>query len=311
MLGRWSLLDVLSDEEENGKITNLELVHWVNESDSLRGQALSDGHRPEKIYQTFDDLYASILEHGPLVVASSKVDAIFFTPSGMFDGHLIALRMSGRNVRRFLIRSDHFDDLFGTVSSCINHVLSNNVPECAVELKHLHDLADELGLSADAVDPSRDVNRMEVDIIAALQLLKVLEAAIEDDEARRAIFEIGFSVGRLFSSVQNYATLAPDAVKAREYERSYAERGKKGKSKDRKQERLEHLFKHLVDLCTSNAALSRLKPLDVAKLALQDASKENPKLWSQGGGQLEQYLTIFASDPHYRATYYSIFGKTG
>jgi hypothetical protein len=152
---------------------------------------------------------------------------------------------------------------------------------------------------------------MEIDILAALQLLKVLDACFEDDEARREIFEIGFSVGRIFSSAQNYATLEPDAVKAQAYERSYAERGKKGKSKDRKIERVEHLFGHIVGLAATNAALSRLKPLDVARLALEDASKENPKLWSQGGGQLEQYLTVFASDPEYRATYYSIFGKTG
>ena len=304
-------MGVSSDDEENGKIQNLELVHWVDESESMRGQALRDGHRPEQVYETFDELYASILEHGPLVVPTNKVDIVFFAPSGVFDGHIIALRQSGRNVRRILIRSDHFDDLFGTVSGCIDHVLSNNVPECALELKHLHDLADELGLSADAVDASRDVSRMEIDIIAALQLLEVLDVSFVDDESRRAIFEIGFSVGRLFSSAQNYATLEPDAIKAQNYERSYAERGKKGKSKDRKRERLDHLFVHIIELTSTNAALSRLRPLDVAKLAFEDAAKEKPKLWSQGGGQLEQYLTVFASAPKYRQTYYSIFGKTG
>ena len=299
------------EKETTLEIENLELVHWVEEKDSVRGHAIESGKRIDTPYSGFDELYAAILKEGPLICANDMVDICFFTPSGEFDGHIIAIRQSGRNVRRFLVRSDHFEDLFGSVQGCIDHIMSNNVPECAVELKHLHDLATARGLVADNFDPDRRYDRMEIDIVAALQLLDVLDASFGGDESRQAIFEIGFSVGRLFSSAQNYATLEPDAAKAASYEKSYVDRGKKGKSKDRKKERMEHLFSHIVELVKTNAALSRLKPIEVAKLALEDASSENPKLWSQGGGQLDQYLTEFASDPAFQATYYSIFGKTG
>ena len=299
------------ESKEDETIENLELVHWVEEKDSMRGQAAKNGKRVTKPYKDFDELYSSILEHGPLVCATDLADVCFFTPCGEFDGHIIAVRQSGRNVRRILVRSDHFDELFGTVQNCINHVLSNNVPECAIEMKHLHDLAEALDISTDIVDSDEPAGRVEVDVLAALQLLEVLDECFEDSEERQAVFEIGFSVGRLFSSAQNIVTLEPDAAKAARYEDSYVERGKKGKSKVRRLERMEHLFAHLVDLTAANEALSRLKPIEVAKLALEDASKENPKLWTQGGGQLEKYLTTYASDPKYKEIYYSIFGETG
>lgn len=302
----------ISDEHNNvDEIDNLELAHWVSEENSMRGQALKYGKRPDKRYQGFDDLYSAILEHGPLVVTTNRADLTLFTPCGEFDGHIIAIRQSGRNVRRILVRSDRFEDMFGSVENCISHLLSNNVPECAVELKHLHAVAKAYGLSGSEVDPSRSYGRLEVDIVAAIQLLDLLENCFDDDEDTNAIFEIGFSVGRLFSSAQNLATLEPDAAKAQKYEESYVERGKKGKSKDRKRERIDHLFEHLVALVAANSALSRLKPIEVAKLALEDASNEKPMLWSQGGGQLEQYLTVFASDPKYQAYYYKIFRETG
>lgn len=144
-----------------------------------------------------------------------------------------------------------------------------------------------------------------------MQLLHTLDGLSEGQEKYSFEFELGYCVGRLFSSAQNLATLEPDAVRAEEYKESYRERGKKGKSQDRKGARLDHLFACITDLVAQNPALSRLKPIDVAKLAIHDAAIQNPGLWTQGRGQLEQYLTCYASEPKYRIRYRDLFPKTG
>lgn len=304
-------MSISSEDDPTSEAPNLEMVHWVEEENSFRTVALNEGHKPAAGYQSFEELYEAIITHGPLVVPTDMVDAIFIAPTGKFDGHLIAIRHSGRMVRRMLIRSDEFGAAYGTVQNCINHVLSNNIPECSVELKHLEDLAEEYGLATEGFVPNAPVARVEVDIIAALQLMEIFNEHFGEHQNSFEIFELGFSVGRLFSSAQHGMTLEPDAVRAREYQRSYAERGKKGKSKDRREARLDDLFEHIVALVDENSALSRLKPIEVAKLAFDDAKKQRPALWSQGGGQLESYLSTFASDPSYAKQYYRMFPKTG
>jgi len=293
------------------QIRDLELADWVDEESSLRGLALKDGLRVREPYKSFRELYDAIIEHGPLLYATSIADAIFVAVSGPFDGHILAIRHSGRNVRRFLVREDLFEEQYGSFSNCLDHILSNNAVDCEIELKHLFDMADKLQISPSKFDPKRDYSRLEVDIVAALQLMQVLDKVNGTEGVYSSEFEIGFCVGRLFSSAQNLATLEPDARKAREYEESYKERGKKGKSRDRKEARLDHLFKCLEHLISQNPALSRLKPLDVARLACQDAASQNPNLWTQGRGQLEHYLTCFASEPKYSKAYYELFPETG
>lgn len=293
------------------KIRDLELINWVDEESSMRGMAQSDGLSVSELYVSFQDVYAAILAHGPLVSASAKVDVMFFAVSGFFDGNIVAVRQSGRNVRRFLVREDLFDERYGSFQNCLDHIRSNNAVDCEVELKHLYDMAEALNLSATGIDPARDYDRLEVDVTAALQLLHILDEHTEKDGAYSFDFELGYCVGRLFSSAQNLVTLEPDARKAKEYEQSYRERGKKGKSQDRKDARLDHLFACIERLVEQNPALSRLKPLDVAKLACQDAMSQNPELWTQGSGQLEQYLTCFASEPKYRKSYRNLFPETG
>jgi hypothetical protein len=246
-----------------------------------------DGLPVREPYESFQELYAAIIEHGPLLYASSIADVILEAVSGQFDGHIVAIRHSGRNVRRFLVREDLFEEEYGSVLNCVYHLLSNNAVDCEVELKHLKEMADKLQLSASKIDPKKVYSRLEVDLTAALQLLQFTEEFGEKDGSYSPDFEIGYCVGRLFSSAQNLVTLEPDALKAREYEKSYKERGKKGKSRDRKDARLDHLFKCLEDLVLQNPALSRMKPLEVAQLACQDAVSQNPNLWTQGRGQLE------------------------
>lgn len=296
--------------EEPDDIENLELVHWCDYEDSVRFFAFEKGIRVEKTYQTFAELYDAILENGPLVIGTDMVDIILFAVYGKFDGGLIAVRQSGRNIRRFLIERDSFEQLYGSVERCVDRLMSNNAVDCKIEVKHLRDYATKLGLSTNFV-PDRPCSRMEVDVFAATQLLNGFDRYFSHDAEKADAFELGYSVGRLFSSIQALATLEPDAIKAGEYEQSYRERGKKGKSKSRKVERLNQLFKHIVQLVDANPAFSRLKPLEVAKLALIDAANESPSLWTQGKGQVEEYLVTFASDKKYMKEYRRIFPKTG
>ncbi|MEO1407632.1 MAG: hypothetical protein AAFV54_14245, partial [Pseudomonadota bacterium] len=293
------------------EIPDLEMIHWVPEEDSPRHMAISEGFRVERQYVSFDELYRAILRHGPLFVCHEQVDIIFTAVGGDYDGHIVAIRQSGRNIRRILIQSHLFEIEFGNFQGCISHIASNNAVGVEVELKHLWDMAKKLDLDPSKVDAERSYNRLEIDVFAALQLYRLAESMIEGDERAECIFKLGFGVGRLFSSAKNIATLEPDARRADEYARSYRERGRKGRSKDRKTKRLEHLFGHIKALVEANPALSRMKPIEVARLAVSDAAKAEPALWSQGAGQLEAYLTTYASDDTFREAFWRLFPTTG
>lgn len=130
-----------SSQEIDEEIQSLELVHWVDEKSSMRGIAQADGVRAKKLYVTYEEIYAAILEHGPLVHASSLVDVMFFAVSGTFDGDIVAVRQSGRNVRRFLIRADQFEMQYGSFQNCLDHICSNNAVDCEIEIKHIYDMA--------------------------------------------------------------------------------------------------------------------------------------------------------------------------
>lgn len=302
----------LADSHEDGpfkKIRNLELVRWTNKTESMRGVARREGEPVAHWFQTFREAYDAIVEKGTIVYSSDQVDLILTAPQGEFDGHIVAIRQSGRNIRRFLIHADQFDDLYGDFPNCFNHLLSNNAVDCEVELSHLFRLARELRLDPSTLEAGRIYDRLEIDVVAALQLIEIAKSFCGEES--KGAFDLGYCVGRLFSSAQNFATLEPDAARAAEYAKSYQERGRKGKSKDRRERRLDHLFGCIKRLVKYNPALSRLKPIEVGRLALADASLEEPQLWAQGKGQLEAYLTAFASEKKYLDEYRRLFPKTG
>lgn len=294
------------------RITNLELIHWVPEDQCMRSQAKLHGVKIETVYESFKQARDAILEHGAIVISTDRVDVIFVVTDGRYDNQILAIRQSGINVRRFLIREENFEVSFGTFQNCIDHIMSNNAVESEVEVQHLRDLFHERGLKTSGWDESRDHSRMDVDLVAAMQMLKIFEDGFEaDDENAKFLFSLGYSVGRLFSSVQNLATLEEKARKADEYAESYRVRGEKGKSSERKMKRAEDLLAKIEELILKNPAMSRLPPIQVASLALQDAVEDQPKLWSQGKGQLESYLTFLASDERFRTRYNELFFKTG
>lgn len=299
-------------EDATPRITNLELIHWVPKEQSLQVQAKLHGRTIEKVYESFQQARDAILEHGAIVIATDRVDVIFFVPDGRYENQILAIRQSGVNVRRFLIREELFEVSFGTFRNCIDHIMSNNAVESEVEVQHLRDLFHERGLKTSGWDETRDHSRMDIDLVAAMQLLERLEDGFEaGDEEKDFLFSLGYSVGRLFSSVQNLATLEEKAYKADEYAKSYRARGEKGKSSERRLQRAEDLLVRIEGLISKNPAMSRLPPVQVASLALHDAVKEQPKLWSQGKGQLESYLTFLASEDKFRSRYNALFFKTG
>lgn len=276
----------------------------------MRGFAKKFGVPVNHNYANFNEFHSAILELGPISVANPKVDVHFFALNGEFDGHIMAVRHSGRNIRRFLIREDLFEMQYGSFQGCLDHIMSNNAVDCELEIKHLEDLGEKHNLVGGKFDPNYDYDRVEMDLIAALQLISLFEENFEYEQDFNA-FELGFSVGRLFSSIQASVTLEPDAIKADKYAKSYRNRGKKGKSKARKDQRLDHLFEHLKQLIQANPAFSRLKPIEAARVALVDASKADPKLWTQGKGQLEMYLSQYASLDRFKGEYRKLFPKTG
>lgn len=291
------------------RITDLELVHWTDEKLSMRG-ITQGGPRVAKNVETFDQVRSAILEHGPIVIATDRVDLSFFVLSGYFENEIMAVRQSGVNVRRFLVREDEFEFAFGDFRGCIDHHLSNNAANSEIEIKHLLDLAESLGLNPHDPDRDREYSRLEVDLIAALQHYSIARDFIDKESRFHGVFELGFSVGRLFSSAQNLATLEGKALKAEAYKASYKERGRKSRSSERRRERIEHLLLHLEALVAANSGMSRLKPTQVAELAIQDAETERPDIWNQGKGQVESYLTELASAPEYRSRFNAIFFRS-
>ena len=104
----------MSDKPEGTvPISDLELVHWVEEKDSMRGHARARGIPLSGSYVTFDDMRDAILEKGPIVIATPKADLAMFVLEGRFDNQIMVLRQSGINVRRFLVRETTFESMFG------------------------------------------------------------------------------------------------------------------------------------------------------------------------------------------------------
>lgn len=301
----------LDHKREYKVIPNLELVEWVEPDHSLRKLAKESGKPMQLKNQNFEGIFEAIRSQGDIFIATPFADLTIFAPIGRYEGCLVAVRQSGVNVRRFLIKSDTFSNMFSDYENMIDHLLSNNSIECEIELQHLRDFSDAVEDGQVEVDDDPCAGRLKIDIIAAKQIIELYEEFYDASDAdTHAIFATGFSVGRLFSSIQNLASLEDKALSAAKYRAKYQERGKKGKSDLRKGQRLLHLLNHMERLQRENPAFGRLRPIALGEIALQDASKEDPKLWSQGRGQLEAYLTILASDTQYKSRFESLFFKT-
>jgi hypothetical protein len=291
---------VQDSDEADSKLQDVELVHWVKEEDSVRGWPRFP---IQKRYQTFKEARDAILKNGPISIFTDRVDVTFFVLNGQFDGQLMAIRQSGVNVRRYLIREDTFEDAFGSFQQCIDMVMSNRVVENEIEIRHLREFADNFGLST-AVDGTRHYHRFDVDVIAALQLLDVLDKVLDEEPTTKFQFELGYSVGRLFGSIQNLATLEDKALMGEKYQNSYKEKGKRSGSDKRKSVRLESFLKEIERVHSANPDFSH-KEAFVMELAFE---KIIPK-GTYGHGQFDEYCTTIRSEEHFKTRFDKLFRK--
>lgn len=65
-------------------------------------------------YVTFKDIAEEIDEFWPLEVCNEIVNVFFTRTSGRFENDIVAIRQSGLNVRRVLVRQDNFEVAYGT-----------------------------------------------------------------------------------------------------------------------------------------------------------------------------------------------------
>ncbi|MCX5517768.1 hypothetical protein OSH10_04920 [Kaistia defluvii] len=107
-------------------------------------------------------------------------------------------------------------------------------------------------------------------------------------------FDLGYLAGRIFSEYQVKAGIEAYALAGMGFEKLKAKRAHKAgeKSAGKRIERIASLVAHMERLAGGSPAVLRIGPLGLARLAGQDASAENPSLWSQGLGQVEEYLGL-------------------
>jgi len=106
-------------------------------------------------------------------------------------------------------------------------------------------------------------------------------------------FDIGYQSGRIFSEYVVDQEIEPYAREGVSFEELKSERAKRGgeRSSEKRAERIASLLTHMEKLASDNPALVRL-PSHLAKLACEDAKSSNPALWSQGAGQVDEYLGL-------------------
>lgn len=173
--------------------------------------------------------------------------------------------------------------------------------ECELELHHLKEYAKAIGVS-EKIDPDKEYRRAEVDTLAALQLLSVLDKLVKDEPYARFSFDLGFSVGRLFGSIQNLATLEKRATKGDELEKSYKERGKKSGSDKRKEKRLLDFICEIERVHEENPALNTKEEI-LLRIAFDNVIPEG----SYGHGQFDNYCTAIRSQEPYKARFDKLF----
>lgn len=105
-------------------------------------------------------------------------------------------------------------------------------------------------------------------------------------------FDLGYSMGRIYSEYQTRSNMEPHALAGRELERHKVKRAKSAgeKSANMRHDRMRTLLSCMEKLAADNPALLRMGAVTLAKLACEDATAQDPILWAQGGGQLDEYI---------------------
>jgi len=132
-------------------------------------------------------------------------------------------------------------------------------------------------------------------------LLNMLLIALEEPSIS---VEAAANIGSLFGEYT--AELALRKTVSKEQMRGL-NAGKESGSDKRRKLRKDSLFRHMKRLMEENPVMSKAEPNLVAHYAQIEAEEEDKSLWSQGAGQLEQYLSEIASEDEYKETFKKLF----
>jgi hypothetical protein len=126
------------------------------------------------------------------------------------------------------------------------------------------------------------------------------------------IYDMGFLSGRLISEHFIRNELEPVAEKGVAAKQAQESRTRaSGLSANQKRHsRIDSMLSHMEALADENPALLRLGVGQLAKLAIEDSSSANSKLWSQGKGQRDEYLDEMRSDVRYQKRFHALTAKT-
>lgn len=287
------------------EMPNVELISWLglDEWNQLHREPVT-----QNIY-SFAELAAAIDDRGPIEFCTDRVNVVLVRTSGRFERGIVALRQSGLNVRRIFITPDTFESLYGDVASLVSHIMSNNAIGPEVELAHVEDFAKAKDLCPDAPDETRRYERDDIDAIACLQMVEIMEEAAreypEDEDFIRFLFSAGFTAGRNFSSLQSAVTLEAGARNAMDAKRKNREKGRKSGSRERRQNRLQAMMAEVERVHRENPALKNQEDI-VLRLAFDAVLPKG----AYGRGRFEDYCTALRSEAPFKQRYDALFRKS-
>ncbi len=126
------------------------------------------------------------------------------------------------------------------------------------------------------------------------------------------LYNLGFLTGRVVSEHFIHKEIEPFAEKgvaaaAAQKKRSEASGAKSHK---KRHQRIKAMLVAMENLVRDNPVSARMNLEQIAELAIDDSSKNDPELWSQGKGQKTLYLDEMASDLRYQKRYNALKSKT-
>jgi len=129
----------------------------------------------------------------------------------------------------------------------------------------------------------------------------------------RGQYTAGFLTGRLISEHFVRYEIEHFAEKGIAYEEGQQRRNDaSGKvSNTRRHQRVEAMLTQMEKLAGENPVFARLSINDLADLAIEDAAKQDGKLWAQGKGRRDAYLDEMKSDMRYQTRFKILQKETG
>ncbi|WP_120503511.1 hypothetical protein [Sulfitobacter mediterraneus] len=126
-------------------------------------------------------------------------------------------------------------------------------------------------------------------------------------------YNVGFLTGRLISEYFVRYEIEHFAEKGMAYEEGQQRRNDaSGKvSNIKRHQRVEAMLTQMEKLARENPVFARLSITDLADLAIEDAAKQDGKLWTQGKGRRDAYLDEMKSDLRYQSRFKVLQKKTG